>query len=57
MFKTKKCECYSITRQSSWDTGLLEMGWLISHTFTQPLPPVYTYLVGLLIVTAHTTSP
>lgn len=29
----------------------------MSHTFTQPFPPVYTYLVGLEIVTAHTTSP
>lgn len=29
----------------------------MSHTLTQPLPPVYTYLVGFDIVTAHTTSP
>ena len=29
----------------------------ISQTLTHPLPPVYTYLVGFEIVTAHTTSP
>ena len=45
------------TKQSNCETGLLLPGWLISHTLTQPLPPVYTYLVGLLIVTAQTTSP
>lgn len=32
-------------------------GWEMSQTLTQPLPPVYTYLVGLEMVTAHTTSP
>lgn len=45
------------TRQSSCETGLLLPGWLISQTLTQPFPPVYTCLVGLLMVTAHTTSP
>ena len=48
---------FSLTRQSSWETGLLLPGWLMSQTLTQPFPPVYTCLVGLLIVTAHTTSP
>lgn len=47
----------SLTRQSSCDTGLLFPGWLMSHTLTQPFPPVYTCRVGLLMVTAHTTSP
>lgn len=51
------CHPCSLTRQSSWETGLLLPGWLMSQTFTQPLPPVYTCLVGLLMVTAHTTSP
>lgn len=48
---------HSLTRQSSWETGLLLPGWLMSQTLTQPFPPVYTCLVGLLMVTAHTTSP
>ena len=30
----------TLTRQSSWDTGVLLPGWLMSHTLTQPLPPV-----------------
>jgi hypothetical protein len=29
-----------LTRQSSWEMGLLLPGWLISQIFTQPLPPV-----------------
>lgn len=29
-----------LTKQSSWLTGLLLPGWEISHTLTQPLPPV-----------------
>lgn len=45
------------TRQSNCETGFLLPGWEMSHALTQPLPPVYTYLVGFEIVTAHTTSP
>ena len=30
----------ALTRQSSWEMGLLLPGWLMSQIFTHPLPPV-----------------
>lgn len=34
------CGHVVLTKQSSWDTGLLLPGWLMSQILTQPLPPV-----------------
>jgi len=59
-------KCQALTKHSKLCVGCsgglpgasTSAGWApTSQILTQPLPPVYTWRVGLLRATAHTTSP